>query len=178
MVGGPNQADKNIFNTDLLYYIVLDSLSGPSDAQPFWAGYSVTTMVPFSQSVWALAAYNEYNITDTLLLEEKMLDSLDVTGLGKVVLFDALITGVEQNLSQDLSLYPNPANDFVMLNTAALNGTSTIRLFDVTGKMVDNFNTTQSSAQLMIPVQQLSSGLYFVTVENNGNFFTAKFSRK
>lgn len=178
MVGGPNTADKNIFNTDLLYYIVLDTLSGPSDNQPFWAGYAVTTMVPFSQSVWALADYNEYNITDTLLLEEKMLDSLDVLGLGKVVLFDPLITSVQNQGIATLSAYPNPADQFITINETALKGETLIRIFDVTGKLIDNVRLNASGSPLVLPVQHLTTGLYFLSIENNSQNFGVKFSKK
>ncbi len=178
MVGGPNPADKNIFDTNLLYYIVLDSLSGPSDNQAFWAGYAVTTMVPFSQSVWALAAYNEYNITDTLLLEAKMMDSLDVTGLGKVVLFDPLITSLNNVTTAALAMYPNPAENVIVLNENSLSGNTTVRIMDVTGKLVENVSINATKAPMMISVQNLSSGLYFVSVENNGRVFSTKFSKK
>lgn len=178
MVGGPNPADKNIFNTDLQYYIVLDSLSGPSDNQPFWAGYAVTTMVPFSQSVWALADYNEYNITDTLQLEAKMLDSLDIAGLGKVVLFDPLITGVKEASITSTQLFPNPAEQFISINEPALKGNTTIRIFDTTGKLIESVSMSANGSLLTLPVQHLSTGLYFLSIENNRQNFSAKFSKR
>ena len=177
-VGGPNQADKNIFDTNLLYYIVLDTLSGPSDNQAFWAGYSVTTMVPFSQSVWALAANNEYNITDTLLLEEKMLDSLDLQGLGKVVLFESIITGLENSSNENINVYPNPAKDFVVINNASIAGNVQIRIFDVAGSLISNNSMSAINSQITVPTNNLSNGLYFMAIENNGRIFNAKFSKQ
>ncbi len=86
-VGGTNQADKNIFDPNLLNYIVLDNSAEPSNTLPFWAPYSVTNMKPFLQNIYAPSDSNVYNINDLNLLEAKMQDSLDFPGIiGRVIL--------------------------------------------------------------------------------------------
>jgi hypothetical protein len=86
-VGGTNQADKNIFDPNLLNYIVLDNSADPSNTLPFWAPYSITNMKPFLQNIYAPSDSNVYNINDLNLLEAKMQDSLDFPGIiGRVIL--------------------------------------------------------------------------------------------
>ncbi|HRG60044.1 MAG TPA: T9SS type A sorting domain-containing protein [Bacteroidia bacterium] len=175
-VGGPNFTDKNIFDTNHKYYIVLDSLSGPSDSVSFWSGYSVSNMVPFTQSVYALAAYNEYNITDTLALEEKMLDSLEVLGLGKVILFDTLVvTSIKNNELISLHLFPNPCNDFVSIYNKNLSGIAQVTIFDISGKAVFNSQANLSTNSLVLPINYLVQGEYIVMVRNNNKYYRSKF---
>ena len=106
------------------------------------------------------------------------MDSLDVTGLGKVVLFDPLITSLNNVTTAALAMYPNPAENVIVLNENSLSGNTTVRIMDVTGKLVENVSINATKAPMMISVQNLSSGLYFVSVENNGRVFSTKFSKK
>jgi hypothetical protein len=86
-VGGMNQADKNTFDPNHLRYIMLDASTGPSNSVSLWAPYSITTMKPFLQNIYAPANSNVYNINNLNLLEAKMQDSLDFPGItGRVIL--------------------------------------------------------------------------------------------
>lgn len=175
-VGGPNFADKNIFDTQHKYYIVLDSLSGPSDTVSFWTGYSVSNMMPFAQSVYALAAYNEYNITDTLALEAKMLDSLDLLGLGKVILFDTLVvTSLKNDALVSLQLFPNPSDAYISIHHKNLGGKAQISLFDITGKMVFDKQENITNASIVVPINFLAPGEYMIMVNNQNTFYKGKF---
>jgi len=86
-VGGINQADKNTFDPNHLNYIKLDASTGPSSSVSLWAPYSITTMKPFLQNIYAPDDSNVYNINNLNLLEAKMQDSLDFPGIiGRVIL--------------------------------------------------------------------------------------------
>jgi len=179
MVGGPNAIDKNTFDTNFKYYIVLDTLSGPSDSVSFWSGYSVSNMLPFSQSVYALAAYNDYGITDTIGLEEKMLDSLEIVGLGKVILFDSLVvTSINNYQFLPIQVYPNPSHDFVSVQHSNISGQTQISVFDITGKMISNANQNVSNNSLTIPVSQFTPGQYLVLLQNKNVIYQCKFIKK
>lgn len=73
-----------------------------------------------------------------------------------------------------ISIYPNPATDFI--NIAIQNNTviSDISIADMTGKIVlyQNKNTEN------INIQNLSSGLYFLSVYADGKKITTKFLKK
>lgn len=83
-VGGAGTSEKNVFDSDLESYIVLDDLTGPSTAFPLWAPYPATTMVPFSQDVDAYGIYNDYGLNTFAAVEAKIYDQSDVAGLGKI----------------------------------------------------------------------------------------------
>ena len=73
--------------------------------------------------------------------------------------------GINEYFAQGLSMSPNPASDFVRLN--ATNGTiDQIQLYSITGKVIDlGFTITQEGANFN--VSGLSSGIYFLTINNN-----------
>jgi hypothetical protein len=66
------------------------------------------------------------------------------------------------NDSSELSLFPNPANDFVQLNLDPSN--HLISITDLMGKTVFSIQSNGNS-QLQIPVSQLPEGMYIVSVE-------------
>lgn len=71
--------------------------------------------------------------------------------------------GIEDLNKVNVRLYPNPANDFVMVTLE--NGTAErITIRDITGKIVADKIVTENTTELKIPVAELPKGLYFVTV--------------
>ena len=177
-IGGISDDDKNNFSPLIGRYIQLDSLSGPSNNLQFWATYSVTDMIPFSQNVVAYTWFNNYNISDLDSIESKMIDSLDVSGLGDVIIFDPILTSLKNNTSNQIQVFPNPANDFIYLNGNNLNGISQLDIFDIVGKNVISMQINTSQSQISVPVSNLSKGSYFVNFQNNGTKKFAKFIRE
>jgi hypothetical protein len=179
MVGGPNANDKNTFDIHLGQYIVLDTLSGPSNAVSFWSGYSISNMIPFTQSVYALAAYNEYNISDTIALEAKMIDSLDISGLGKVILFDSLVVTSNYNIELlSLNVFPNPSSRFVHISHKNISGNAWVSIINLQGKLIYNFRLNASNGCLTVPIEQLSQGTYLMIVQNNNEAYQCKFIKE
>jgi hypothetical protein len=174
IVGGMADEDKNNFSVDLARYIQLDSLSGPSNDLQFWATYSVSDMIPFSQNVVAYTWFNNYNIVDLDSIESKMIDTLDFSVLGDVIIFDPILTSLKKNTSNQIQVFPNPANDFIYLNGNNLNGISQLDIFDIVGKNVISMQINTSQSQISVPVSNLSKGSYFLTFQNNG---TKKFTK-
>ncbi len=68
---------------------------------------------------------------------------------------------VEENLSFEFDMYPNPASDFIQFNEAF----STVRIFDVNGKVLCSVQNEPT-----ISVQGLSAGVYMVGVEKEGKW--------
>jgi hypothetical protein len=176
IVGGPNPLDKNTFDLGYKYFIVLDSSSGPSNALSFWSGYHVSNMLPFSQNVYALAAYNNYGITDTIALEEKMLDSLEISGLGKVILFDSLVvTSYKSYDVLTINAYPNPSQDFISVSNKKLSGLTQVSILDMAGRIVYSIQHNITNNLMCIPVSQLSKGSYVMMMQNNQTLYQSKF---
>lgn len=83
---------------------------------------------------------------------------------------DACVGIAEQNSTNDVVLYPNPANNGFTI--AGLNGISLIEIMDLSGKVVA---TQQTAAGLVnVNLENLPTGVYFVRISSEGNSRTEK----
>jgi hypothetical protein len=83
-------------------------------------------------------------------------------------------TGVVENQTNTLSVYPNPAvnETFVTVENAGLN---TISVYDIQGRMVSTESVeAMAGEQVRISTEMLNVGVYFVTVSNESAVRTAK----
>ncbi len=80
---------------------------------------------------------------------------------------------------QNLNLYPNPADNYISLNTQNLPGNSyKLSVTDVMGKetLTGNFEVVQGSENLAIPVSNLEKGVYFIKlIGKNNEVYQTKF---
>lgn len=77
--------------------------------------------------------------------------------------------GVQENNISGLNIYPNPANDFLHITSAA-NAVKTVAIYDIVGKQV--LNTTTSNE--VINVSNLNAGTYMVKITEEGKTATRK----
>lgn len=82
--------------------------------------------------------------------------------------------GINEIASQtSFNIYPNPASTIINLDLSELNNTAiTIKLYDVTGKIVKTISTTEKT--LSIDRADLRSGIYFVQVILGDKVLTKK----
>jgi hypothetical protein len=74
-------------------------------------------------------------------------------------------SGIEETMSNSFNVYPNPATDVINVSfNEAFDGT--VSIINIAGKEV--LSTTVNGAQTSISTATLSSGVYYVQV-NNGN---------
>ena len=77
--------------------------------------------------------------------------------------------GVQENAENTLRLYPNPASNVLYLESQIESGQ--VSIFDLTGRKV-----YQGEYQTTIPVNQLTDGMYFLSVTTNeGQVINQKF---
>lgn len=110
------------------------------------------------------------------------LDSLPSNFTGTVYVTDAIydttcsysypmncstLSIAENNNLNNISIYPNPANDYTIINFGESDQEKIIILYDVTGRELIKINTNNSTIQ--IDRTDLQSGVYFIRmlVENN-----------
>lgn len=71
------------------------------------------------------------------------------------------LTSVSENMTAtSFSMYPNPANDQVMLTSSA--NITRVEIFSSTGQLIDMFNNNSTS--VMIDTSNLTSGIYFIRI--------------
>ena len=78
----------------------------------------------------------------------------------------------ELSNSSNLSLYPNPANQYAILNYESNTITElNVTIFDITGKEVQHQSTPTSigNNSLKLDIENLESGVYFVTITDEKN---------
>ena len=76
--------------------------------------------------------------------------------------------GVAENAAADVAVYPNPANDFIYVETTCASSVQRIDIYDITGKLMI------SSIEAEINVSELESGMYFVNVLTDDGVVTRK----
>ena len=85
-----------------------------------------------------------------------------------------IYTGLNENQSMTLSVYPNPADNetFVTIENAGL---SMVSVYDIQGRMVYNKSVeAEAGEQVRISTETMSNGVYFVRVSNDSTVRTAK----
>ena len=78
--------------------------------------------------------------------------------------------GVEDNVLNDFSLYPNPAHD--VLNIESQQEIETVKIYNLQGQLIKEVSTNS------IDVSNLNTGLYFVQVTIEGKSITKKFIKE
>ncbi len=93
--------------------------------------------------------------------------SQEVTQVVKVDM--STILGIEELQGDNISIYPNPASDYMVLIS---NGKGTMNIMDITGKVVYSSNVTMNTQ--FTDISTLSKGIYFVTYTTSNKTFTQK----
>jgi len=90
------------------------------------------------------------------------IDSTGITGSSELV------------LQSELSIYPNPTNNYIIIQGNKLNANSGmyVNIFDVNGKLLVQRESNKS--KLQISMTSLASGIYHVQVTQNSCSYTAK----
>ena len=76
--------------------------------------------------------------------------------------------GIADNEMESISVYPNPAHDYIRVETQSMTSVQTIDLYNVTGQKV------LSSNEKEINVSGLEPGVYFVRINCGENIFTER----
>ncbi len=105
------------------------------------------------------------------------------TGAGNYFYLDNIdigckTTGIEESLSTDLSIYPNPFEEdaFIELNLSKTN-TMNIQIVDVVGKVIYNKQKVFTAGKnnfALSSLMKLDNGVYFLRIGNGDDFVTRK----
>jgi hypothetical protein len=96
----------------------------------------------------------------------------------KYIFYYSDITGInEVTDNYNVSIYPNPANDYLMINTTT-NENLKIEIYTIRGQSVISTECINNASQMRIDISQLPSGMYFIRIANNQNNITKKFVKE
>ena len=125
-------------------------------------GYKFVNWTENGEVISSLAEYSFVIIKDRSLVAnfEKLEDPENPENPGESL----------EELSSSISVYPNPANDRLYIETQTLTQTLTIEIYDVYGRHQVT-ETPSRQDGLSIDVSNLTSGVYFVKIATeNGTF--------
>jgi hypothetical protein len=78
---------------------------------------------------------------------------------------------IEENETENIKVYPNPAEDFVELS--ALSGQlSAVKIYNCLGMMVEKIEVNADEVE--IKVTDYKPGVYFINIETNNSSVTKK----
>lgn len=81
-----------------------------------------------------------------------------------------LSTNIQNNTVKDITIYPNPANDIININSE--NQIQSIEILNISGQVVNYENISSNKAE--ININNLSSGVYFVKIYTENSISTQK----
>lgn len=160
LCGIANQNYSGIFSYDPSYILVgkFDSLFNLS-WQKYFGGdmyYMVWSVIATTDGGCIIGASSNDYATQG---EQRDIYILKVDSNG-------IITGINNPppvQNQESSVYPNPGNDIIYIETK--NENSTFNLYDLTGRLT--YNSTLLPGKNQIPVQNLKQGLYIYKIIEN-----------
>ena len=169
-----NPAEDVVFNEfPQSIQVNLDGVATDDDDPDDQITYSI---VSNSNSAELTATMNGNMLNLTRLSREAGTSHLVLraTSDGQYVDFEINVTmnyvpdGIEENENVTISIYPNPAHDYICVETRLIASVQCVDLYDITGRKV------LSSTETEINVGALPEGVYFVTVLTENHKFVEK----
>ncbi|GEC79907.1 hypothetical protein FAQ01_27770 [Flavobacterium aquatile] len=91
----------------------------------------------------------------------------------KIVTTDATLEH-KTLVQQELTLYPNPANDLVTLSYRLSSPAATVEIYDIAGRSISTNVLSSSVGDLQLNTSSYPSGIYIVVVKQDGVLLTQK----
>jgi len=80
--------------------------------------------------------------------------------------------GIQENIAEKFSLYPNPATDMINILTTKVSKTNEIKILDLSGRIVAQFNNVRLPRS--IDISNLTKGVYFIQINSSTNKFVVQ----
>lgn len=87
-------------------------------------------------------------------------------------------TGIAKMNVNDIRMYPNPATDNITidLNEAPVNGSTTIDIFDLSGKLIET--QVENSQRINLSIASYNAGVYFISIKNSNGVINTRFIKE
>ena len=89
-------------------------------------------------------------------------DDGETTAEASVTIEVVAFIGVEENILNDVSIYPNPAEDFIMINSENV---ESVDVLDIYGRIVTSL---EINCKTRIDMSNFANGIYYVRIHSNG----------
>ena len=130
--------------------------------------------IPFADFIPESAAFSLTSVTEAFVLRSNAASTLVGTTndfeLDNIYVSTTRILGVNNFESNDVSIYPNPANNSFKIR--ATNTIDRITIYNTLGQKMQELSPNKINEN--IDVSSLKNGLYFIQVESEGKSLTSK----
>jgi len=148
-----------------------------TNGQPYWK-FNASPSVSVNPAVYA-PAFPPTEIDFVMGVPTSNTSSVNVVFdnyVARASNADTLLnTTLVESTENSVTIYPNPANDVLSILVSNLNGTSEVtkaRISDINGRIVKDLNTVTNN---QVNVSDLTSGVYFISIETNEGTSVKKF---
>lgn len=132
-----------------------------------------------SDSAITVCAYIDATLNNTALYINDTIQTND-TACAVVILGEKPNSIVSNTLAEQISVYPNPTKGNVKVDIKGLQAQNVqISVLDVTGRVIMTEKATvNTNANIELNTQNLSNGIYFISLQSNGQKAIAKFIKQ
>jgi hypothetical protein len=116
----------------------------------------------------------DYSFTDASIVKDKQYYRLKMVNKDGSFTYSQVIASSSKS-SLEISLYPNPVNNLLIVTHPQLSESGTLQIFNQEGKLVKSSNTQIGAAQTSVDVESLNKGFYVLHFMANGNTSVLKF---
>ena len=109
-----------------------------------------------------------YNFTEEIV---QQLDTTTNTWGGVIT----TINETEFNISEEITIYPNPVSENVTINLQNNEAIKTVKIFNQNGQLI---RIIQNQTDNAIQISDLNAGLYFVRVDTDKKYYLGKFIKQ
>lgn len=163
-----NNNDSALVTQELATCIELYSNLGTT----FNAAYS-SDYVPFQENGFVITGLYEYHESPYTHSQDDTLENMDTEyvyqlakgSLGALGYFAKVYQDMSilDNSNQNLNIFPNPADNFIQINTPELNFPAMIQLIDTNGKIVLKMNR-KTNKTIQLNTSTLPNGIYILKI--------------
>ncbi len=101
-----------------------------------------------------------------------------INGGGDTAIYGNAALSIQDNTFSQFTLFPNPAKNELFLNSKNTTGNLKLKIFNIEGKLLST-QTVAIQDQTSIDVSNLSSGMYFLNIEDeNGSKAIKRFLKE
>ncbi|PLX08698.1 MAG: hypothetical protein C0596_05185 [Marinilabiliales bacterium] len=109
---------------------------------------------------------DEFKNQEVLIRFKSINDRGSVVYIDYVRLGNTQLTGIEaQNIISDFEIYPNPASDYLTLESSNRQDNETLLIYNSSGQLIKSFKLDND--RMRISIEDLSSGIYFLRLNNS-----------
>lgn len=156
-----------------IVYVNLDGVVTDDDDPDENIGYNILSI---SNTEYIYAVMQDKRLKMTRLSREESIVTITMRAYsdGQYVDFDVhailhyVPDGVEENDAASISVYPNPAHDYIRIDTQSIAPVQRVDIYNSTGQMV--LSTTETE----ISVSTLPQGVYFISVFTENQKFVER----